>query len=215
VDLLSEGEQWEALKAWLRRNAPPLIGGLAVGALGYFGWQWWEGQKDKNLQDASARYETLLQTYERGDLTGGNSQLEELKRSHAGSIYVAAGELAAAKVYVLRNEFDNAIAALKSVAAGKEREFARIARVRLARLQVEQAKYDEALATLAADEPGAYAGQYAHVRGDALLRKGDTAGALREYQLAREELVKNSGESGAAELTALLDLKIRDLQETK
>ena len=45
-------------------------------------------------------------------------------------------------------------------------------------MQIEQAKYDEALKSLEGDV-GAYAGPYAHVRGDALLRKGDSAGALR------------------------------------
>ena len=99
------------------------------------------------------------------------------------------------------------------MADGKEAKFARVARLRLARLRIEQAKYDDALAVLAKDpDPGAYAGAYAHVRGDALLRKGDTAGALREYRAAREAIAKTATD-GSAELTALLDLKIDDLQE--
>lgn len=211
MDLLSEGEQWEALKAWLRTYAPALIGGLVVGGLLYFGWNWFQDRKEGDLVDASTRYEALLDAYDRGDVTGGNAQLEELRREHAGSIYVAAGQLAAARVYVDRNELDNAAAALKLVMAGAEPEFARVARIRLARVLIEQAKYDEALATLEGEAPGAYAGQYAHVRGDALLRKGDTAGALREYRLAREELAKNAGEAGA-ETASLLDFKIRDLE---
>jgi predicted negative regulator of RcsB-dependent stress response len=112
---------------------------------------------------------------------------------------------------VLRGEIDAAAAALSAVAAQDEPEFGRVARLRLARLQVEQAKYDEALKTLEGDV-GAYAGPYAHVRGDALLRKGDTAGALREYRLAREELAKVAESGAGSETTALLDLKINDLQ---
>jgi predicted negative regulator of RcsB-dependent stress response len=212
VDLLSEDEQWESLKAKLRSNGPALIAGLAIGALVYFGWIWYGKRQEASLQDASARYETLLSVYEGGDLGKGNTLLEDLKREHPRSIYVVAGQLAQAKVLVMRGELDAAAAALSAVAAQKEPEFGRIARLRLARLQIEQAKYDEAIATLAKEEAGAYAGPYAHARGDALLRKGDTAGALREYRTAREEILKTSEGAGGSDLTALLDLKINDLQ---
>ena len=114
---------------------------------------------------------------------------------------------------VSRGELDAAAAALATVASRKEPEFGLIAALRLARVQIEQAKYDEALATLNRGDVGAYAGAFASVRGDALLRKGDTAGALREYRLAREELLKTAqGQGGAADVTGLLDLKINDLE---
>ena len=53
------------------------------------------------------------------------------------------------------------------------------ARLRLARVQVDQNQADAALATLAGPEAGAFAPRFAEVRGDALLAKGDRAGALR------------------------------------
>lgn len=212
MDLLSEGEQWEALKAWLRRNLPALLSGLAVGAIGYFGWQWYEGRREGKALDASVRYAQLLDLYAKGDLTGGNTQLEELRRVDDKSFYVAAGRLAAAKAMIARSDLEGAANTLKTVAGGSEPDLALIARARLARVQVEQAKYDDALATLAAaKDPGAYAGEFAHVRGDALLRKGDAAGALKEYERARDEIARTAGQ-GAAEMTALLELKINDLR---
>jgi predicted negative regulator of RcsB-dependent stress response len=213
VDLLSEEEQWEELKVRIRAYAPAILSGLLIGAAIWFGWNWWGRHKEEGLLDASARYEALLAAYETGDPAKGATLLEALKREHPDSVYVAAGQLVAAKVQVSRGELDAAASSLAAVAAGKEPQFARIARLRLARLQVEQAKYDEALATLAKDQPGAYAGEFAHVRGDALLRKGDTAGALREYRVARDEIAKNA-EDRAADAAALLDLKINDLQES-
>lgn len=214
MELLSEEESWEELKARMRAYAPAIIGGLLIGTGLWFGWSWWGKHQEDAKRDASARYQTLLETYASGDSAKGATLLEELKREHPDSIYVAAGQLAAAKMAVQRNELDVAASALAAVADGKEERFARVARLRLARIQIEQAKYDEALATLAKVEPGAYAGSYAHVRGDALLRKGDTAGALREYKTARELLAKNAEGGSGSEATALLDLKINDLQET-
>ena len=213
MDLLSEEEQWEDLKARLRSYAPAILSGLVIGAAAWFGWTWWGKHKEEAKADASSRYEALLGAYATGDLAKGGTLLEELKREHPDSIYVPASQLAAAKMLVARNELDAASSALAAVAEGKEQRFSRVARVRLARIQIEQAKYDEALATLAKDTPGAYAGAYAHARGDALLRKGDTAGALREYRTARDEIAKNAADA-TGEATALLDLKINDLQET-
>lgn len=214
MDLLSEGEQWEALKAWLRSYAPALIGGLVAGFAIYFGWQWYQRSQENARQEAAAAYAQIIDAYARGDHVAGHARLEELKRDHARSVYLKAAQLAAAKVYVERNEMDQAAAALKAVAEGEEAEFAHIARLRLARVQIEQARYDDALATLDRQDVGAYAGEYAHVRGDALFRKGDIPGALREYRAARDELLRGQNLGAAAEAMALLDLKIRDLEES-
>jgi predicted negative regulator of RcsB-dependent stress response len=211
VDLLSEDEQWDALKARLKVYGPAIAAGLLLGVGLWFGWRWYGAQQEESLQDASTRYESIIAAYEREDVAAGNAQVEELRREHPDSIYVTAAQLAQAKMLVLRGELDAAATALSAVAARDEPELGRVARLRLARVQIEQAKYDEALKSLEGDA-GAYAGPFAHVRGDALLRKGDTAGALREYRLAREELAKIAATAGATEATALLDLKINDLQ---
>lgn len=212
MDLLSEGEQWEAFKAWLRTNGPALIGGLVLGGALFFGWRWYQNSQERAALAAATAFETVVAAYDRQDFAAGDAALETLKREHPRSIYAAAGQLAAAKVLVGRNELDAAAAALQPVIGGTEERFSRVARIRLARIQIEQAKYDEALKTLSeGGDPGAYAGAYAHVRGDALYRKGDLEGALREYRLAREEIARNA-QDGAPETVALLDLKINDLQ---
>ena len=83
-----------------------------------------------------------------------------------------------------------------------------VARIRLARVLSAQSKYDEALSTLAVEEPGAFAPRIADARGDVLLAKGDRSGALREYLAAR-----SGGEQGEVDIDQL-DLKIRDLGGT-
>jgi predicted negative regulator of RcsB-dependent stress response len=68
-------------------------------------------------------------------------------------------------------------------------------------VQVDQNQADAAIATLAGAEAGAFAPRFAEVRGDALLAKGDRAGALAAYREAR----------AAGSNVDLLDLKINDL----
>ena len=115
----------------------------------------------------------------------------------------------AARVQVEANELDKAAASLKSVMDNAtDDELKMIARLRLARVQSAQGKYDDALATLKVDEPGEFAPRLADARGDVLLAKGDRAGALREYLAAR------TGENNGRVDIELLDLKIRDLGGT-
>jgi predicted negative regulator of RcsB-dependent stress response len=64
----------------------------------------------------------------------------------------------------------------------KDSELRHVARLRLARVQIDQGKPDDAISTLAAAEPGRFAVRYHEVRGDALYAKNDAAGAVREYQ---------------------------------
>ena len=91
-----------------------------------------------------------------------------------------------ARIHVDANELDKAAASLKTVMdSAPDNEIRVVARMRLARVQSAQRKFDDALATLKVDEPGEFATRLADVRGDVLLAKGDREGALREYLAAR------------------------------
>jgi predicted negative regulator of RcsB-dependent stress response len=135
--------------------------------------------------------------------------LEELNREYGWTPYSSLGTLIATRVQVESNELDKAAAGLKSVMENaNDDELKMIARLRLARVQAAQSKYDEALGTLKVDDPGQFAPRIADTRGDVLLAKGDRAGALREYLAARA-----APGDGRVD-TELLDLKIRDLGGT-
>jgi predicted negative regulator of RcsB-dependent stress response len=73
-------------------------------------------------------------------------------------------------------------------------------------VQISQQKPDDALATLNGVDPGAFGPRYHEIRGDADLAKGDKAGALSEYRVAR-----SMDMGGGAGNNSLLDLKISDL----
>jgi predicted negative regulator of RcsB-dependent stress response len=158
---------------------------------------------------ASARYEELLDAFTRNDRTRGETLAAELNGEYGWTPYAALGNLVAARVQVDANELDKAAASLKTVMdTAAEQEIKMIARMRLARVQSAQGKYDDALATLKVDDSGEFAPRFADTRGDVLLAKGDRSGALREYLAAR------SGDSKGRVDTELLDLKIRDLGGT-
>ena len=205
----SEAEQWERAKEWVRVNGLWIVAGIAIGAAGLGGWRWYQERRTAQAEEASARYEEMLDAFARNDRTRGYMIVDDLNREYRWTPYAPLASLMAAKYQVESNELDKAVTSLKSVMeSAPDDELQFVARIRLARVQAAQAKYDEALATLKVDEPGDFDTRIADARGDVLLAKGDRAGALREYLAAR------SGENKGRIDVELLDLKIRDLGGT-
>ena len=202
-DYLSEKEQWEQIRVWVRENGLYIVGGVAV-ALGLIGaWRWWQEHLDARGVQASALYTQMIGSLEHGDRGEAFVRLGELERDYAGSPYTDLGKLLAARVYVEENELDKAAHELTVLMDSKDHALALVARMRRARVEIAQGKPDAALATLNGVDPGAFAARYHAVRGDAYYAKGDRAAALREYRGAQ-------GGSDASD-SALLDLKIADL----
>jgi predicted negative regulator of RcsB-dependent stress response len=203
-EYLSEKEQWEQIRTWVRENGLWVVAGVALAAAGLQGWRWWQAHLDERGVKASAAYTRMIEALEKGDRTQAFVRLGELERDFPASPYADQGKLLAARVYVEGNELDKAAHELETVMNDtKDHELSLVARMRLARVQIAEDKPDAALATLNAVEPGAFAARYHEVRGDAWYAKGDKTAALREYRSAA-----GNPELGDA---ALLDLKIADL----
>jgi len=211
VELLSEEEQWESLKRWLKENVPFILGMVAVGLLAVFGWRWWQGHENTDALEASASYQRILATFDSGKMEDALSQVEALRKQHPKSGYVSSADLAAAKVFVLTNDLDKATQRLERVMnEAIDKQLRPIARLRLARVLTTQGQYDKALATLGNEDRGRHQPAYLEARGDVLFAKGDRMGALAAYEAAKKLLpASQAGVSGVGEL---LDLKINDLR---
>jgi predicted negative regulator of RcsB-dependent stress response len=205
----NEQEQWERAKAMLGELWIYIVGGIALGGAGLWGWNWNKDRIEKRSIEASARYDETIDAFTRNDKTRGYQLVDELNREYQATPYAALATLIAARTQVDANELDKAATSLKSVMdTAADPELRTIARLRLARVQSAQGKYDEALATLKVEDAGEFAPRIADTRGDVLLAKGDREGALREYLAAR------TGEDKGQVDRDLLDLKIRDLGGT-
>jgi predicted negative regulator of RcsB-dependent stress response len=199
---MNEQEQWEFVRGWLRQNGPWLVAGVALAAAGLWGWNAWQARKEARLLAASGQYEQLVSAFARNDMPTAMSLADKLAAEYAGSGYAEQGQLMAARLEVENNQLPAALARLQKImAATADHELALLVRLRIARLQIDQGRSDDALATLAAGDPGAFAGRYAEVRGDALWAKGERAAALKAYREAQSA-------AGGAASGDLLALKI-------
>jgi len=206
-DLDDEQEQWEYFKGWIAQNGPWIVAGIIVGVAGIWGWNAYKGHVDAQAHAAEQQYEQVVDAFGRKDSARAASMLAALERDHAGSPYVDQARLAAARVAVESNDLAAADTDLRAVMTGShDPELALVARLRLARVLLAEGKSEEALGTVQGATPGsAFAPEFAEVRGDALLAKGDRAGALAAYREA------SAAKTAGVLDTATLDLKIRDL----
>jgi predicted negative regulator of RcsB-dependent stress response len=208
VSDLNEQEQWERVKEFVRANGIWMVVGVILGGSGFAAYRWNEARKVTQAETAAARFDELMVAQERGDKTRVLSIVEELNRDHDDTPYADFANLTAARAHVENNELDKAAASLNAVMQKtSDAEIALIARMRLARVQAAQGKFDDALATLNVTDTGEFATRFADVRGDVLFAKGDKPGALKEYLAAR------AGKPDGLDVETL-DLKIRDLGGT-
>ena len=204
--LLSEREQWEALKRWLRENGPAVLAGIAVAALGLGGYRWWQARENNAELAAGAMYIQMENAFAQNNQTGAFILLGVLERRYPSSPYADQAKLASARAFVEDGQLDRAADELRDVMQHSHDSILKlIARQRLARVQIAQHQASAAIATLNGANPGALAPQYEEARGDAYYAMGDKSAALAQYRLAR------AGAKGDETDAGLLDLEISDL----
>lgn len=205
-DFLTERDQWDALKTWLKENGAWIIAGVLIGVLVLYGWRWWQERVTTRAQTAATRYADVLDALARNDRARADQLVEALSKDYSETPYVDQGQMLLARADVESGSLDAAVKRLEAIAANSDdRELRGVARLRLARVQLLQKKPDEALATLAKGEAGAFGPAIEEVKGDALLAKGDNAGALTAYRRAADAAEPQPIDQG------LLQLKINDL----
>ena len=205
-DYLTDDEQLEAVKHWLTENGPWLLAGALLGGALLFGYRFYESHSNGVALRAAAEFDQMTSAIDKHDSAGARRVAQELIRKYAGSPYADQAELALARLSVDDGRLADAVAPLTQVIDhSNDSELKKIARLRLARVQIAEGKPDLALSTLSGGNPGAFASLYHEVRGDALSAKHDTAGAIAEYQSALASTDPRYGDN------ALLSLKIADL----
>jgi predicted negative regulator of RcsB-dependent stress response len=185
---LEEQEKLDALKAWWKENARLIVLVLAAAAIavaGANGWRWYQRQQ---ALEAGALYDTLAKAVRAGDAKALRDAGGALTERYAGTLYGSMGALAAADFHFDRGELQSAKAQLQWVLERSPAEdFRDIARLRLGALLLDEKALDEALRLLEAQPQEAYAAQFAAMRGDVLVAKGQPAEARAAYQLALEK----------------------------
>ena len=210
-EYLSEREQADQLRRWLRENWIWLVAGVVLTLAGYYGYRWWEAREAARSAAAGERFAAMLEAIAAGRREDGVNIAGEVTGEYADTPYADQATLVLVRLDVEAGDLAAAEAKLGRVAEGsKDPDLRTVARLRLARVQLAQGRYDAALASLDAAATPAIDARVLELKGDVLLAKGDQAGALDHWRKADAAAAADPG--SAAQVDAeLLRLKIDEL----
>jgi predicted negative regulator of RcsB-dependent stress response len=204
-EFLTEDEQLEEVKRLVREYAPWIIPAMIVGLGFVFGYRYYHSHQEQRAFNASAQFSSMNAAIQSNDRAKARQLAGALIKDYPGSPYADQAQLAIARMDVDDGQDANAIEPLTQVMEhSADSELRHVARLRLARVQIDQQKPDDAIKTLS-DDPGAFAAAYDEVRGDAYYAKKDLTQAAEQYKAALAAGSAHSTDS------ALLELKLADL----
>lgn len=207
-EYLSEREQADQLRRWLRENWIWLVAGVALTLAGYYGYRWWESRQATRAVAAGERFTAMLEAIGAGRSEDSVKIAGELTGEYADTPYAEQATLVLARMDVDGGDFAAAEAKLARVADGsKDPDMRTVARIRLARVQLAQGRYDDALATLDKVAAPSVEARVLELKGDVKLAQGDRAGALEQWRLAETALAADPASTGQLD-AELLRLKI-------
>lgn len=215
-EFLSEREQAEQLRLWFRENWLWLVASVALTLGGIYGYRWWESRQASRSLAAEQRFVAMLDALTRDEREEGRRIGSELTGEYADTPYADQATLVLARLDVQAGELAQAGSRLVEVMnSSKDPELALVARLRLARVQLAQGLYDEAIATLDGAGDSAVAARIEELRGDVQLARGDRAAALASYRKA-QSTAEEAGAAGEGLVDPeLLGLKIDQLAAVK
>jgi predicted negative regulator of RcsB-dependent stress response len=183
-DLYDTHEQGERVKSWLRENGSAIVMGLVLAFGLMFGFKQWQSWETGKRQQASAEYQVLVSFIEASNLDAAVPNYEVLKDQYPKSAYTALASMMMAKARLDAGQDDLAASALTHAMNNAQPEPVQvIARERLARVRLSQGDTEGAMQLL--DEVSSEVGfeaQFAEIRGDIYLARGETELAIESYQ---------------------------------
>jgi predicted negative regulator of RcsB-dependent stress response len=210
-EYLSEREQAEQLRVWLRENWVWLVGGVALTLGGFYGWRWWEARQLDRSTAAEARFTAMIDAFSASRRDEGLRIAEEITGTYSDTPYADQATLVLARLDVEAGDLAKAAEHLTLVMNGSgDPELRLVARLRLARVQLAQGQHDAALATLDGATATEVEARVLELRGDVLLAKGDRAAALEAYRQAQSAAQTEGRATGLVD-PELLGYKIDEL----
>jgi predicted negative regulator of RcsB-dependent stress response len=205
-EYLTDDEQLEHVKQLTAEYGPWVVGGVVLATVLMFGYRHYQSYTNLRALKAATQFSAMTDALEKDDRNVSRVIADGLIKDYSSSPYADQAELVLARLAVEEGLLANAIPPLTQVMNGsKDADLKQIARLRLARVLIDQGKPDEAIKTLTDSVPGAFTALYHQVRGDAFYAKKDLPAAAAEYKAALGASDARGADSG------LLELKIADL----
>lgn len=191
----SEEQQEEAIKKAIKDNWLVVLLGAAIGLGAVWGWRYYDANVMAQQEADGAAYMQIVENVgkENTDIV---AMANDYIANHDNNSYTVMAAMVAAKEAVEKGNFEEAQKQLTWAVDNSHNEtFKAVNALRLARVQSELGKHDEALATLNSPMPKAFTAQIEELKGDVYVKQGNADKARIAYQLAADNdgLTGNNG----------------------
>ncbi|MBL4764003.1 MAG: tetratricopeptide repeat protein [Colwellia sp.] len=197
----TEEQQVEAIKSYWQENGNMIIAGIVLGFVGFIGFNYYKDNKLADELAVSDSYQTLIENSVK-DSKGFSENAAKFINENSTTSYASLTALALAKDAANTQDWLAAQTQLTAAIASAPTDGIKgIASLRLARVQVELAQYEQALATLAKPLPASFTAAVEEIKGDTYLLQGKKELARNAYQVA----IAADGLAGSPALQMKLD----------
>jgi len=193
LEAYNPDDQLASLKNWWKQYGTALIAGVIIGLLLLVGGTYWKQYKIKRAETASQIYENLLADLQQGKPDAVSAAAAKLMQDYDATPYAGKSALLQARLRFDAKDVAGARTQLEwAMKNAIEASVQHSARLRLARLLLDQGEAAAALALVNTKDTNGFISEYEEIRGDALLAEGDRDAARRAYQTAIEKLPRAS-----------------------
>ncbi|MCY4655622.1 MAG: tetratricopeptide repeat protein [Gammaproteobacteria bacterium] len=187
TDLLTEEEQAERIKKWLKENGLYIALAIIVGLGSVVGWNYFQDHRTSTSQEAANLYFDFLEA--RGLDEPVEGVIDSLRQDHERSAYFAFALIYLATDQFGEEKYEDAIASLAEAhSAASDKSLKDMILTRKARIESEIEEYDTALETISGISTKGYQAAALEIQGDIYVRKGMHKEARIAYVAAKEVL---------------------------
>ncbi len=190
TDFISEEELAEKVKSWAKSYAFPVLTVVIIGIAGVIGFRYYQDYVEEKSQDAADLYYEFLTA--RGLEESTESHLERLNADHKKSAYRVFALLYQAHDAVEKSDWDAAIAHYETgLSISRDWAIQDAVRIRMARLEIQLGRYDDALATLVNVKGSGHTSLVQELTGDIYIAQGELEAARKAYQSAIDNAIED------------------------
>ena len=216
-EALTEQEQIQAIKDWWKENGTQILIVLSLAAVGYFGFNWWQSQKETKWNEVGVAYDQYLESVATASsslsptdeqISTVNFHTDQLIENYGDTHYAILAALNTAAFDIGRDDVQAAIQRLEWARSEAESEAdVQLVNYRYALVQAQLGNIEDSLSILS-ESNEFFASLYAEARGDILLSVGRSSEALAAYQSAIETITEED-----ISRKQLLDAKVISLTQ--
>ena len=178
-------EEEDKLINWLRQNYLNIILGLAIGFFFVGGYNYYKSSMMNAMHQISLDYEEVVKLYQKERFSDFIDKAQLLVDQEPENIYSAMTNLYLSKHYHDSNQLDLAKSSLSHIMTNSESlSHIYIASVRLARINISQGEYIEAINVLSSIKNSSTDPIVLELLGDIMLLQNDKLAAIKNYELA-------------------------------